>query len=192
MTVAASLLGGARRYRGLSGRALARMAGCSQPGLTEVERGRKDATSDRLERLLAAMGYQLAVLPTRLGTAAATSGEVGEFLARGDFEGATRVVWQLAADLAGADPALRVGLTILPPAPTGDVRFDALIAAVVDERLSRDGLPRPIWLDEPWRRLDVPWDLEPVVALREEARAHTPAAILRHGIYLDADELVNI
>jgi transcriptional regulator with XRE-family HTH domain len=191
MTVASSLLRSARRYSGLSGRALAGLAGCSQPGLTDLERGRKDATSDRLDRLLTALGYQLAVLPTRRGTAAAAACDAGEFLERGDRDGATRTVWQLADDLSGADPALRVALTVMPPATTGERSFDALIAAVVDELLSRDVLPRPGWLDEPWRCLDVPWDVEPVVALQEQARAVTPAAMVRHGIYLDADELVN-
>jgi hypothetical protein len=62
---------------------------------------------------------------------------------------------------------------------------------VVDHALALDDLPKPQWLDEPWRTLDEPWDVEAVPTLRQQARAATPAPIAAHGIYLDAAELVD-
>ncbi len=190
-TIAGQLIRSARRYRGVSGRELARTAHASQAGLVEVERGPKDATTERLDRLLAPLGYRLTTLPTRLGTAAQAGDEVRAFLARGDRDGALRVIWQMAADLAAAEPALRVALAVTPPAPTGDGRYDALLAGVVDHSLSGADLPRPPWLDESWRTLAEPWDVDPVPVLRAAARAATPDAIAAHGVFLDAAELVD-
>jgi hypothetical protein len=190
MANAAFLLGSARRYRGVSGRALARSAHASQPGVTDVEHGRTDATTGRLDKLLRPLGYSLAVLPTRLGTVADAAEQVRSFTEDDRPDAALRVVWQLAADLSTPDLALRVALCIAPPASTGSSRFDALLAAVADHALT--GLPRPTWLDEPWRTLAEPWDVEPVPALRAAARAATPPEIARHGVFLDAAELINI
>jgi transcriptional regulator with XRE-family HTH domain len=192
MQFAGILLSAARHNQGVSTRTLAALAGASQPGIDAVERGHKDASTARLARLLTVLGYQLTVLPTRLSAAWRASDEIRHFLANQDPVGALRVIWQLAADLNAAEPPLRVALCVTPPPSTGDQRYDALIAAVVDHELTRDHLPRPRWLDEPWRTLDTPWDLEPVASLRPEARDATPPAIAARGIYLDAAELVNL
>jgi len=192
MSIAADLISSARRYRGESGRSLARSANASQAGLVELESGQKDATTARLDRLLRPLGYQLTTLPTRLGTAVSAASDVRGFLSRNNESAALRVAWQLASDLAAAAPALRVALCITPPATTGDERFDALIAGIVDHLLARDTLPQPSWLSESWRTLDTFWDVEPVPALRARARELTPLGLVSHGVYLDAAELVNI
>ena len=192
MGLAAGLLSSARRHRNVSGRALARSASCSQAGLVDLENGNSDATTDRLDRVLACLGYQVTVLPTRLGTAAAAGEDVRWFLRAKNFDAAFRAVWQLADDLGRADAALRVALCVTPPAPTGDPRFDALIAGIVEYLLSGKGLPLPTWLSEDSRRLGEPWDVEPVPSLQASARSRTPAALARHGVFLDPMELVNL
>lgn len=189
MSNAATLLRSARRYRGVSGRALARAAGASQPGVTNLEHGRTDATLGRLERLLRPLNYSLTALPTRLGTVAAAAEHVRRFIESGRPDGALRVVWQLATDLDSANEALRVALCVTPPAPTSDPRFDALLAGVTEHALA--GLPRPTWLNEPWRTLAEPWDVEPVPSLRAAARSVTPDELARHGVFLDPAELIN-
>jgi hypothetical protein len=75
---------------------------------------------------------------------------------------------------------------------TGSRRFDALVAAIVDFSLTKDGLPLPTWLAEAGRSLSVPWDVEPVPALRTRAREQTPLPISRHGGFLDPAELVSL
>ena len=191
MTVAAGLLSSARRYRGVSGRALARQSASSQAGLVELEHGVRDATSDRLDRILRTLGYQVAILPTRLRTAAAAAEDARARVEQGNVDAAIRVALQLASDLQAADAALRVALCVTPPALTGDARLDALLAGVVDHELSRDGLPVPAWVAEDSRVLSTPWDLEPVPSLRPAARRRTSAALRRHGVFLDTRELVN-
>lgn len=190
MANAAQLLGSARRYRGVSGRALARSAKASQPGLGDIEHGRADATTERLDKFLRQLGYSLTALPTRRGTVADAAEQVRVFSQAERPDAALRVVWQLAADLSTPDLALRVALCVAPPASTGSARLDALLAAVAEHALA--GLPRPAWLDEPWRTLSDAWDVEPVPALRDAARAATPPEIAQHGVFLDAAELVNV
>ena len=75
MSLAATLLSSARRYRGVSGRALARQTASSQAGLVGVENGSADATIERLDRILRALDYQVVALPTRLGTASDAEGK---------------------------------------------------------------------------------------------------------------------
>jgi hypothetical protein len=118
--------------------------------------------------------------------------EIRGYLAAGNRQTAMRVVWSLGGDLTGRRAGRLPELTSEPPASTGSERFDALLAAIVDYVLTDAGLPRPAWLNEPGRKLTVPWDVEPVPALWDAARAVTPAAIRRHGVFLDPDELINL
>lgn len=192
-TVSASrILRSTRTSKGLSQRALASAAHVHQPGVAAVESGSEDATVSRLEHLLSALGSQLTVLPTRRRPVWAAGEDVHRALTADDEPTAWREVIQLNDDLRGSDRATCVALAIAPPGRTGDVRFDALIAAVTDAALVDARLPRPGWLDEaPWK-LDEPWDVEEVPSLRAAARKATPAAIRRHGIYLDRAILVNV
>jgi hypothetical protein len=191
MGVTAGLLSSARRYRSVSGRALARDTSSSQAGLVDLENGNSDATTERLDRILRSLGYQVTVLPTRLGTAAGAAEEIRRHVHAENLDAAFRVILQLSADLERADAALRVALCVTPPATTDDARFDALLAGVVDHALTQSGLPLPTWLSESSRRLDEPWDFEPVPSLQALARSRTPEALARHGVFLDPAELVN-
>lgn len=77
-------------------------------------------------------------------------------------------------------------------APTGDPRFDSLLAAITDALLSEGKLPRPAWLNDDSRQREEPWDVEQVPELQAAARKATPAAIKRHGIYLDQAVLQSV
>jgi hypothetical protein len=157
-----------------------------------VESGSEDATVSRLEHLLRELGSQLTVLPTRRRPVWAAGEVVRHELDKGKHRSAWREVIQLNDDLRGVDRATCVALAIAPPGPTGDVRFDALIAAVTDHALVNARLPRPLWLDDPAWTLKEPWDVEEIPALQAAARKATPAAIRRHGIYLDRAVLASV
>lgn len=189
---AASLLRSTRTSHGLSQRALATAAGVRQPGVAAVESGAEDATVSRLEHLLAELGSQLSVLPTRLRPVWAAGEDVRQALDRDDERTAWREVIQLNDDLRAADRATRVALAVAPPGRTGSQRFDALVAAVTDFALTEGRLPRPTWLDDDVWALSEPWDVEDVPALRPAAREATPAAIRRHGVYLDRAVLASV
>ena len=191
-SLAGDLLESSRLAAGWSRRALAADAGVSAPGLSEIAHGKQDATISRLDGLVRHLGYQLTALPSRRLTAARAGEVVRARLSESDCENALRAVWQLAADIGDGDPALRVALCVAPPAPTGDDRFDALLAAVVHHLLGAARLPVPAWVSDPSRVLEAPWDVEPVTALHQRARRLTPPRIAKHGIFLDPSELVNL
>ena len=189
---AATLLKTARHARGVSQRALSQVAHLSQPGIASVESGSHDTTVGRLDLLLTALGQRVTILPTRTRPVWEVAVALREALDGGNESTAWREIIQLADDLAREKGATRVALTITRPLPVGNARYDAVLAAVTDHRLSQDGLPRPEWLDAVEYRLDKPWDVEEIPALQSEARRHTPPAISRHGVFLRESELASL
>ena len=189
---ASGILRSARTSRGISQRALAQAARVRQPGVAAVESGSEDATVSRLEHLLNELGSQLTVVPTRRRPVWAAGEAVRRALDDNDQRSAWREVIQLNDDLRGADRATCVALAIAPPGRTGDSRFDALIAAITDSALVDARLPRPEWLDEGAWILDERWDVEEVPSLQASARKATPAAVRRHGVFLDRAVLASV
>jgi transcriptional regulator with XRE-family HTH domain len=186
---ASQLVRQARRSGGLTQRALAAKANISQPVIAAIERSTHDATTGTLDRLLGATGFSLTVLPTTR----ASVGAWGEFISkalrdpeRGE-EVAFRALIGLNDDLNAVDPALRVALSVAPPAPSGDARFDAAIAAMVEHHLGRGRLPIPEWVFEGSRFLEDPWSVYPYPEGTELA-----PAFRRHGVFLAVSELASV
>lgn len=185
----AQLVREARRGSGLSQRALAARAGIHQPALADIERSAHDTRGEQLDRLVNAAGYRLTILPTSARTAADWGDLIYQELrspGRND-ETAFRALIGLSDELAAAPRPLRVALCVTPPAPCGDPRFDAAIAAVVDHHLSCDRLPVPEWVREPSRVLNEPWRVSPYT----DANA-VPRTFQRHGVLLAASELASV
>lgn len=185
---AATLLRQSRRAEGLTQRDLAQRAGVHQPAIADIERHAHDTRVDQLDTVLAAAGRGLFALPTR-ARSAADWGDViyDELRAAGGDSRAFRALIALSDDLAALSGALRVALSVAPPALCGDGRFDAAIAAVVEHRLAEDGLPIPSWVDEPERQLAEPW-----VVSRFTDPSTVPAAFRRHGVLLAVTELGSV
>jgi transcriptional regulator with XRE-family HTH domain len=146
MTTAAVLLRQVRAGTRRTEVDLERFSGVRQTAISRAERGRQDLTMATLERLVPAAGWRVTVLPTQAGNVADAADACRQHLAVGSEEGAYRAVIQLADWLASEHGAERVALTVTPPAPTGDRRYDAFIAGVVEHRLSEESLPYPKWL----------------------------------------------
>jgi transcriptional regulator with XRE-family HTH domain len=189
---AADTLRTARASRGWSQRQLADAAGTRQPRIADVESGKHDAAVDTLETWLRALGHQTTLLPTRTRPVWEAAVAVRAALEANDETLAFREVIQLADDLAHESAAIRVALSVTAPPPVGDARFDALIAAVTDYRLTSARAPRPEWIASNNYRLSEPWDVESVPALRADARRRTPASIRRHGVFLADSELASV
>ncbi|MGH8995527.1 MAG: helix-turn-helix domain-containing protein [Acidimicrobiales bacterium] len=187
--ITAQLVREARRGGGLSQRALAARAGVHQPALADIERSAHDTRGEQLERLVNAAGYRLVILPTSARTAADWGDLIYQELRgpRGSEEVAFRALIGLSDDLTAASMPLRIALCVTPPAPCGDPRFDAAIAAVVDHHLARDRLPVPEWVHEPSRVLDEPWLVSPYTGLES-----VPQTFRRHGVLLAASELGSV
>ena len=192
LSVAAELLQGARRAAGRSQHALARLAGTPQPRVSEIERAVSDPTVSTLDRLVRAAGYQLAVLPTRAPTAAATARVIARQLASGSGgeERAFRALIGFSDGLAAAEPAVRVALCVAEPAPTGDRRFDAALAGLAEHNLRSGHLPVPRWVGAAERAVGPAWIVDPDAGVGIEGR--TPPALRRHGVLIDAAELDSV
>ncbi len=189
-TTAATLPRQARRARRRSQRALAAEAKATQASVADIERNRHDPGVDRLERLVRPLGYRVTVLRTRSSAAADTAEAVRACLRAGDEDGAFRSVIQFNDDLTREEPALRVALSVTPPAPTGDRRYDALIAGAVEHHLRRAHLPVPAWVAEPARRLPEPWVVDRLA--EPDIAQVTPPAFRRHNVLIDAAELASV
>jgi transcriptional regulator with XRE-family HTH domain len=173
----------------LSARAVARQAGTAQARSSEIERGVHDPSVGTIDRLLRAAGWQLTVIPTRAPTATAVAISIRAGGPTSE-ERAFRSLLSLSDGLASAEPTLRVALCVAPPPPTGDLRFDAAIAAVVEYHLSRSKLPVPPWVREPARTLAEPWTPDPYAG--PELTAEVPERFRRHGVLLAERELESI
>lgn len=185
----AQLVREARRGGGLSQRALAAKVGITQPSLADIERSAHDTRVASLDRLIGAAGYRLFLLPTTSSSAASWANAIYDELrsARHSERVAFRALIGLSDELAAASGPLRVALCVAAPASTGDARYDAAIAAIVDYHLTRDRLPRPDWVREPSRVLDTAWEVSPYTDISD-----VPAVFRRHGVLLAKSELSSV
>jgi transcriptional regulator with XRE-family HTH domain len=186
------LVHAARRSRGYTQRQLSGRSGVAQSTLSDLESGRRSPSTDTVDRLLLATGHQLISIPTRRHTAATATGEIASRLAEGDRELAVRHFIQLADDLAAVHHEVRFALTIAEPPRTGEKRWDAAVAGLVEHRLEEEGLPLPSWVSSDDRRLRRSWIFgDGVYDLPVEPDRAVPA-FRRHGVLLDPATLASV
>ena len=191
MSVASALAHQARTGARLTQNELARLADVHQPAVARAERGNTGLTVSSLDRLVRAAGWRLTVVPTRAATAADTAEVIANLIGTASVDGPFRAIIQLADDLAAEHGAERVALTVTPPQPTGDIRFDALLAGVVETRLDEQHLPHPRWLATA-QCLSSPWFVDNSSVGDAATIAATPSALAKRGVIIDADELMSL
>lgn len=76
--------------------------------------------------------------------------------------------------------------------PTGDRRWDALVAGVVEDVAVRRGVATPAWTRDASRYLDEWWFVTDFPALRPWALKESPAAIANHGVFIRRAALANV
>lgn len=89
----------------------------------------------------------------------------------------------------GADPVTRLHLITEEPAPTGDPRFDAYLAALAEHLADDYRLDRLTWTNHPSRFLDRMWFPNGCRDRWAAALVHIPAAFRRRSIFVEATEL---
>jgi hypothetical protein len=82
---------------------------------------------------------------------------------------------------------VQVGLLRVEPAPTGDERWDVLLAALAEHLCAQHDLAPPAWAES--RVLRRPWFPAELAVQRVEALVRAPAAFRKHGVYLSAQDL---
>lgn len=192
MTLSAigELIRGARLAAGLTQSEVAARTGMRQPNVARAETAAHAPSVATCERLLRAAGYRLAVLPAITTDVFTIATAIRDAVQRDSDDTAYRLVIQLADDLARLHGAERVAAAVAPPPPSGDERYDALIAGVVETRLDEEHLPHPRWLSAV-PSLDAPWYVDAQSAGRRRVDAATPPALRRRGVLIDASELVS-
>lgn len=191
MTVAAELLRETRLASGLSARGLAKRAGTAPARVSEIERCVHDPSVGTLDSVIRSAGWQLLAIPTRAPTAATVALSILE-LGTGDGPGEERgfrALLSLSDGLAEASPDVKVALCVAPAPLTGDTRFDAAIAAIVEYHLALGGLPVPSWVHEPVRSLTTPWIPDPYA--RPDIADDSPEPFRRRGVFLAERELAS-
>lgn len=92
-------------------------------------------------------GHRLYSAPTRRVDAAAVAAEIRDRLRAKDLDRALRALLQLNDNLVAESGLVRGVRGLAEPEPTGDVVWDAAIAALVAWRLGEEGLPLPAWVN---------------------------------------------
>jgi hypothetical protein len=115
--------------------------------------------------------------------------EVRRSLAGGDESHARRLVFRFLESWDKAPTQLRPGMIEQEPPSTGDRRFDAFIAALVEYVTAREFESAPAWVDGPNRFLDRWWFMSGIRSLEANAIVHSPVSFKRHGVFITEGSL---
>jgi hypothetical protein len=155
-----------------------------------------------LSRLAEATGYELQLdlgpLPPR--SAVSTANRVRDLLTgkheersqAGGQDAALRAVIDLKSALGSATADEFPPLVRTPPGLTGDTRWDAFIAAVVEDEGATRSVSIPRWTGEKARFARPVWYLSENRALHAWELATAPGAFVRHGVLAAKEELESV
>ncbi len=108
-------------------------------------------------------------------------------LAAGDESHAVRMLMDGINRLPDAQAAGLLDEALVQPESVGDLRWDALLYGAIRYRLHQMGLPAPSWTYlAPLDRFWWPFAYSPEKAYND--MAHTPAELMRLGIFIDDRE----
>ena len=183
----------ARATAGLTQRALAERAGTTQSTIAAYEAGRKEPSAETMTRIALAAGLAVSwnLVPAHLLTVATVRAVESLLVEQRDKE-----AFRLVAELAHRLDALGTGDLIVEtrpdPGSTGDRRWDALIAGVVERAAHRGGTRVPSWTAAPSRFLEVWWFLSPYRSLHPSALVESPPELANRGVFLHESSLARI
>lgn len=180
----------ARRRGGLTQAALAERAGTSQPTLAAYEAGRAEPRLETLERLAEACDFELVVTMrprVRRGAKpiAGMAEEVAALLSDDGTPSAWRRLLDFVDDFRESSVPGRRWLVEDPPPSTGDRRFDAAIAALVEFLCTEAGTSFPGWTDEPERFAEPWWFVSGLEGFEAMAFRDSPISFARHGVFVN-------
>ncbi|MHB1782801.1 MAG: helix-turn-helix transcriptional regulator [Acidimicrobiales bacterium] len=192
--VAGELLRRIRAERRLSQRELARLAGVTQSTISDIESGKRQPSLPLLGRIVDAGTWpdRVALRAVDADGAVATVEALAAALRDDEEELAFRVVLVFRDALLRVDAGRLARLVAERPPLTGDARYDAFVAAVVDDVCSKRGVATPPWTAEQERICSDTWFLTSLPELHEWERANASAVYLRHGVVAAEEELASV
>jgi hypothetical protein len=125
----------------------------------------------------------------RWPTIAEVGAKVAACLAEGDEDAGRRLAFRFVEQFDKADEADRHRMVLQAPPPTGERRFDALLASVVEYSCVHHGVIPPSWVNDSSRFLDEWWFVSGVGSLHANAVVHSPISFKRRGVFIAQDSL---
>lgn len=109
--------------------------------------------------------------------------------ASGSESGRRRLVLEFVEEYRWEPREHRAALLEGRPAPTGDQRYDALLASLAEHFAYHDDLGVPDWAYDDDRFLDQWWFPVDLPAVRADALVHSPGAFRIRGIFIGSGAL---
>jgi transcriptional regulator with XRE-family HTH domain len=200
---ASAILRQLRRASGMTQRDLAAVAGVPQSTIAEVEAGRREPSLTLLSKIAESAGQSIAIelMPLRRHSAVATANTIRDRLygAGGEGlsvdireDGALRAVIDLKDALRRSSHEGFGALTSQAPGFVGDTRWDAFLAAIVEDEAARKAISPPRWTND-LKRFHRPfWYLSKNPRFHTWEIANSPGALIRHGVFAAEDELESV
>lgn len=178
----------ARGAAGLTQAQLARLAGTSQSAVAAYETGAREPTLPVLDRIIRASGHLPGVTLERDPLVFRLADLAAEIRTTTDERRRMRLVFEFLRS-AGEDGHPLLLLVATKPEPTGDPRFDALLAAAAEDLCIHALLTPPRWASGRDRFLNGFWWVSELPSARARALVHAPASYRRRGVMLDRYDL---
>lgn len=186
---AGDLLKHSRAQAGLSQHQLAVLAEVSDSEVARIETRRVQPSIPVLGRLLDVLGVTLSgMYNDNRVCARSISNSIRERLLNRDEEGAYRNWLILLDDLEAVTPVRLLELVFHAAEPTGDSRYDALIAALVEYACQNKSVEPPPWVNDPWRATGG-YYVSGIAALYDLERIESPEPFARRGVYISHADL---
>lgn len=183
-----------RRWRArLTLSQVGRAAGTAESNVSAYERGVKRPGSAALARVEAAIdaGADGVVHARNLLTVPAASAALRAGLRAGwSTADLLRVVRQMRTDARWIDEDRQHAAFFGRPSTTGDPRWDAMLAGVVEDYALTHGLPVPAWTRG--KALPTFWFVSGISTLRAYAFAHSPFSLQIRGVLVDPADLESV
>lgn len=195
----AEILRSLRWSKGLTQRDLARLARVPQPTIAAIESGQREPSISLLSSIVESTGLSLRVTVSSLALLSAVNAarSLRDVLhvdgrSRAREDSALRICISFRDGLRSSDAHTLGELVSDPPNLVGQPRWDAFVAAIVEEECARRGVPTPRWVNDHARFVKPFWHLSDIPALRLWEFETAPAAFVRHGVLVAADELASV
>lgn len=182
-----------RKEARLTLRAVARATGTSESNVSAYERGAKVPNAATEERLRAAcrVSVQSPIHSRSLLTAAAAAAAIRKGLrdawATADL---LRIVREMRSHFASIHSETEVALFFAAPSTTGDQRWDAMLAATIEDLALQYGRDVPVWTRG--RALDTFWFVTSTPTMAAHVFAHSPMSMQVRGVMVDPDDLAAV
>ena len=185
----------ARRFAaGLTAKQVARAAGTSETNVAAYERGAKKPSAKIAERLLAAVaaGKGSPVHAHRLVTVPGAAAGIRAGIRDGwPTEDLLRIVRECINNSAWLETPLDRAIFFARPSTTGDPRWDALLAGVVEHLFREAGREPPAWVVEVGP-IESEWYVVSIPGMYDWTAENAPEPLARRKVMLDRYSLESV